>query len=138
MVVDGGDVEPARHEAGHHARDLLIEQHEVTHDHRVISHLLEGGVGAEGERRLHGHALDGDGEVGPRHPDAEDIAGLQLTALAKRLLHRLPVRVGGAHQARHNDDCDEAEPQDGVPQPSRSHAGFSFHVAFACSRARGR
>src|SRR3989442_9746925 len=93
VVVNGGDVEPAAEEAGHHGPHFLIKQDEIAHDHRLVSHLLERRVGSEGEPSLHRDTPNGDGEIGPWHPNAEDVAGLNLARLAERLLYRLPVGV---------------------------------------------
>ena len=93
VVVDGSDLEPPAEEAGHHGLHFLIEQDEIAHDHRLVSHLLERRVGSEGEPSLHRDTPNGDGEIGPWHPDAEDVAGLNLARLAERLLYRLPVGV---------------------------------------------
>ena len=104
VVVDGGDLEPAAQEAGHHRGHFLVEEHEVAHDHGAIPHLLEGRVGSERKPGLHRDAFHGDGEIRPRHPDAEDVAGLDLARLAERLLDRLPVRICGASEPDRSDD----------------------------------
>src|SRR5438132_13800827 len=81
MVVDRRHLEPTAEEARHHGGDLLVEQHEIAHDHRLIAHLLERGVRAERESRLHGHALDRHREIGARHSDSKDVTVLELPGL---------------------------------------------------------
>src|SRR5207245_6014706 len=89
-------------------------------------------VRAERERSLDGHTLHGDGEVGSRHPDAEDIARLHPARLAERLLHRLPVGICGEREPRRADDDGEAEKNHRVPQPLRFHDDvLPFHLACA-------
>ena len=79
VIVNCRDLETAREQAGHHRWHFLIEEHEIAHDHHLVSDLLERGVGPEGKRGLDGHPLHGHGQVGPWHADPEDVAGLQLT-----------------------------------------------------------
>jgi hypothetical protein len=81
VIVDRGHLEPPVEEARHRRRALLIEEHQIAHDHRVIPDLPEGGAGAEREARLHRYPLHGHREIGARHPDAEHVAGLELTRL---------------------------------------------------------
>src|SRR2546427_154810 len=100
---------PAAEHPGHHGRHFLIEEDQIAHDHRVGPLLLERRVRAEGERRLHRHALHGDAEVGARHADAEDVAGLELSGLPERALHGRPVGRGGETR-RGGADADDAVP----------------------------
>src|SRR5438445_632219 len=125
VIVNGGNVEPAAEEAGHHRGHFLVEQDEVAHDHRAVAHLLEGRVRPEGKPRLERHTLHGDREIGPRHSDAEDIARLQLARFTERLLDRLPVGVGGAYHGWCADDADEPEKDD------RALGDLGFHDAFS-------
>ena len=130
--MNGGDVEPAAEEAGHHGRHFLIKQDEIAHDHRLVSHLLERRVRSEGESGLHRDALDSDGEIGPWHPDAEDVAGLNLARLAERLLYRLPVGVCRGRHCRRADDHDETEKNDrGVQSPKSHGQDLPLHLAYA-------
>src|SRR5438094_149185 len=125
VIVNGGDLEPAAEEAGHHRGHFLVEQDEVTHDHRTVAHLFEGRVGSEGKPRLDRHTLHGDREIGPRHPDTEDIARLELARFAERLLYRLPVGVGGAWRGWCDHDAHEPEKDD------RALGDLGFHDAFS-------
>ena len=106
MVVDRRHLEPAGEETGHHRRDLLIEEDEIAHDHGLVADLLERRVGAQGEPRLHRHALHRDVEVGAGHPDPVDVAGLHRSRLPERLLDGLPVRIRGPRGDGHGK-CDE-------------------------------
>jgi hypothetical protein len=72
---------PPAKRAGHDGRHLGVEQDEIAHHHRVIADLLERRVRAEREPGLDRNALDGDVEIGPRHPDPKHVAGLQLAGL---------------------------------------------------------
>ena len=126
VVVHRRHLEAAGEEPRHHRRHLLIEQHEIAHDHRLVADLLERRVGAEREARLDGDALDRHGQVGARHPDAEDVAGLELPGLAERLLDQLPVGIGGAGHAgdrehEHGDDEKRAH-RDTLPAGSTPSA----------------
>jgi hypothetical protein len=123
VVVDGGDLEPAAEETRHYGRHFLVEQDKITHDHRLVAHLLERRVGPKGEPGPHWDTFDGDGEVSARHPDAQDVAGLHLTPLAERLLNRIPVRIGGGRQFRRTDDYYEAKKNDCALQHLGLHRG---------------
>ena len=109
VIVNRGHLEAAAEEAGHHGRNLLVQQHEIPHHHGPIAGLLEGRVRAEREPRLHRHALHVDGQIRARHSDPEDVAGLDLAGLAERLLDRLPVGLGRSG----------AGPEEQAPRQSR-------------------
>ena len=94
-----GHLEPAPEETSHHALHFLVEEHKVSHHRDLVPDLLERGVGSEREARLDGDALDRDGEVGARHPDPKDVAGLQLARLTQRLLDRFPIGIRGESTA---------------------------------------
>jgi hypothetical protein len=107
VVVHGRDLEATGQEAGHRRGNLLVEQDEVSHDHRVVADLLERRIRAEGEPRLHRNALHRHGEIGARHPDSEHVARLHLTGCAERLLDGLPVgidRVRGDWPGQRDDE----------------------------------
>ena len=89
------NLETTGKQSGHHGRDLLIEQDEIAHHHRVVADLLECRVRAQRESRLHRNALDCDAEIGARHADAKHITRLHLSGLAEGLLHGLPVGISG-------------------------------------------
>ena len=76
--MDGGDVEAVGEQARHHRGDLLIEQDEITHDHRVVTHLLERGIRAQGKPGPDRHAFHGDLQVRAGHADPVHVAGHQL------------------------------------------------------------
>ena len=109
MIVDGGDLEPSGEQAGHDRRHFLVEQDEVAHDHGLVAHLLEGRVGPEREPRLDRDTLHGDGEIGPRHADAEDIARLELARFPESLLDGSPVGLRRARRGGCGDDAHERE-----------------------------
>ena len=121
VVVDGSDLEPPAEEAGHHGLHFLIEQDEIAHDHRLVSHLLERRVRSEGEPSLHRDTPNGDGEIGPGHPDPEDLAGLNLARLAELPLHCLPVGVCGACHCRRAHNRDKTENNYRRVQYPKSH-----------------
>jgi hypothetical protein len=100
VIVNGRHLEPARKQSGHHGGHLLVEQNQVAHDHRLLTDLLEGGVGAEGETRLHGDALHRHRQIGARHPDAKHVTRLELTGLPERLLDPFPVWFGRTRSCR--------------------------------------
>src|SRR3989454_12271118 len=121
VVVDGSDLEPPAEEAGYHGLHFLIEQDEIAHDHRLVSHLLERRVRSEGEPSLHRDTPNGDGEIGPGHPDPEDLAGLNLARLAELPLHCLPVGVCGACHYRRAHNRDKTENNYRRVQYPKSH-----------------
>src|SRR5947207_6567482 len=87
-------------------RHFLIEQDEITHDHRLVSDLLEGRVRSESEPSLDRNTLHADREVSSRHANAEDLPWLQLARLAERLLYHLPIGIGGVRRDRPGNDRD--------------------------------
>jgi hypothetical protein len=91
MVVQRRDAQPSLEQAGHDRVDLRIEQHEVAHHHRRAARRDEGGVGAQGERRLERHALHGDVQIRARQGHAEHPAWHHLPRRAERTLDRLLV-----------------------------------------------
>src|SRR5438309_4583568 len=121
MVVDRRHLEPTAEEARHHGGDLLVEQHEIAHDHRLIAHLLERGVRAERESRLHGHALDRHREIGARHSDSKDVTVLELARLAERLLDGFPGGLRGGHGRRRADRAGDGTDEDREREIRDSH-----------------
>src|SRR5262249_41377481 len=110
VIVNSRHFKATGKKAGHHRSDFLIEQHQVAHEHRAVTRLLEGGVRSQRETGLDGYALDRDVEIRARHADAIDVAGLHLTRLAQRLLDSLPVRIGRPDASRCGHDDNDTEP----------------------------
>src|SRR5262249_13384488 len=72
VIVNSRHFKATGKKAGHHRSDFLIEQHQVAHEHRAVTRLLEGGVRSQRETGLDGYALDRDVEIRARHADAID------------------------------------------------------------------
>ena len=92
----------------------------------MVTHLLERGVRSEREPGLDGNALDGDREIGSRHSDAEDVAGLHLAWLAEHTsygLSDIEAEVA-AHAAAHPE---EAEDGQGADEPEREDVNPDAH-----------
>ena len=74
---------PPSSELLHHRVDLVLGQHEVAHDHRLVARRLEGEPGAEREARLDLDAVERDLQVGARQADAVDAAGAPAPSLPR-------------------------------------------------------
>ena len=70
VVVQRGLLDPTVLELAEDGADLVLEQHEVAHQHGLaVSHLLERDPGAKRQGRLDCHPSGGDVQVTARHPD---------------------------------------------------------------------
>src|SRR5262249_32871237 len=74
VVVKRSDIDPARKQLCHHRLDLGLGQHEIAHDDRAATHRLETEPAAKCQRRLDGHAIDGDLKIAAGNAVAMDIA----------------------------------------------------------------
>ncbi len=92
MVVERRLLDAAFLELREHRADLVLEQHEVAHQHRLgVAHLLERDPRAKRQCGLHGHTADRDVEVTARHPDLVGPVRLQCPGLSERHVHLFPV-----------------------------------------------
>ena len=92
MIVQCGHVNAARSELCRNRGDLVHGQHEVTHHHALIAHLLKGEPAAERKAGFQFDAIQSDLEVGSREAHAVDATWRRRTGLSKSLADlRLPV-----------------------------------------------
>ena len=74
VVVERGDLQPGVEQLAEHRVHLVLEEHEVAHDHGLAAARRRGTTahGDEAHEGRHGPAVDGDLGVGPRRGDLED------------------------------------------------------------------
>ena len=86
----------------HHRVHLLLGEHEVAHDHRLVTPRgLEGEPGAERQGRLDRDPVERDLEVGAREAELVDAAGLVGARPAEGLVDPLPVGLGVRRRGEH-------------------------------------
>jgi hypothetical protein len=95
VIVQCGHFDSAGRELCHDRSDLVHGQHEITHHHALIAHLLEGQPTAEGKAGFQFDAVQNDLQIGARQAHAIDAARGRRACLSKSLADlRLPV-IGG-------------------------------------------
>ena len=101
VIVDRGDLEPAFDHLGQHRSDLGFEQHQIAHRHHAAMGGLERDPAAERQRRLDGHAIQRDVEIGARETVAVHVTGHGRRLSAKYAIDLVPVDLLRLGRRRH-------------------------------------
>jgi hypothetical protein len=103
VIVQRRDLDFPRGELAHDGVDLIHGQHEVAHDHAVISHFLESEPTPERKTGFQLDAVECDLQIGAWQTDPVDATRRRRAGLAKRLADaRLPIVIGSNGETGHS------------------------------------